>query len=355
MKIQAIAMTALAALWFAGCGHEEAKTAAVEREPLRARVVEVRAVDGARSIQVQGVVQPERETFLSSRAMGPVTGVFVGAGDRVSTGDSLLEIQQDMSRGQLAQAQGARAQAEAALSLAQRNFERFRTLYEKNSCSEIELDMARMQFDQAKGAVEQASGAVAAAASVADESVVVAPFDAVVVEKMVNLGDLAAPGRPLVRLQSLNGRRLWLSVRESDAGFVRLGMTLPVELDSRSDLGVIDGRVVEIAPAADMATHTVLVKVELPVERLMSGISGRATIPGDSRRSLLVPAAAVYRSGGLNLVAAVDAGGLVRTRAVTLGARTDGEVEVLSGLAAGDRVLAELTAPVADGTPVQAN
>lgn len=355
MKIQAIALTALAALWFAGCGHEESKTATESRQPLKAELVMVRALDAPRPIDVQGVVQPERETFLSSRAMGPVVQLFVGAGDRVAKGDPLLEIQQDLSHGQLAQAQGARAQAEAGLALAQRNFERFRILHEKNSCSDLELDMARMQFDQAKGAVEQASGAVSAAASVADESIIVAPFDAVVVEKMVSVGDLSAPGRPLIRLQSQSGRRLWLNVRESDAGFVKVGMELPVKLDSRADLGTMRGKVVEVAPAADMATHTVLVKVELPVKGLMSGLSGRATVPGETRRSLLVPAGAIFQTGGLSLVTVVDAEGLARTRAVTVGARIADEIEVLSGLAAGDRVVASLAAPIADGTPIAAN
>jgi len=212
-----------------------------------------------------------------------------------------------------------------------------------------------MQHEQAKGAVEQASGAVESAAAVAEESVVSAPFDAIVVEKLVNLGDLAAPGRPLVRLQSLHGRRIWLSVRESDAGFVRVGMRLPVRLDSRPDLGQLNGRVVEIVPAADPATHTVTVKAELEAGELMSGLSGRATIPGATRRHLYAPATAVFQSGGLSLATAVDAQGLARTRAVVVGEERGGEVEILTGLEAGDRVVAELAAPIADGTPVQAN
>jgi RND family efflux transporter MFP subunit len=355
MKIQMTGLAVLATLWFSGCGKESAQSTPDARQALQAELVEVRAVEEPRAIEVQGVVQPERETFLSSRAMGPVVNIFVGPGDRVQAGERLLEIQHDLSHGQLAQAQGAKAQAEAALSLAERNYTRFQSLYEKNSCSELELDMARMQFEQAKGAVEQAAGAVAAASSVAEESVVSAPFDALVVEKLVNLGDLAAPGRPLIRLQSMTGRRLWLSVREADAGFVRTGMSLPVTLDSRPDLGILNGRVVEVVPAADMATHTVLVKVELGTAELMSGISGRAEIPGEIRRELLLPAGAVFQSGGLSLVTSVDAQGLARTRAVTVGASRGGEVEILSGLSAGDRVVAVLAAPIADGTPVRAN
>jgi RND family efflux transporter MFP subunit len=260
-----------------------------------------------------------------------------------------------LSHGQLSQAQGAQAQAQAALSLAQRNFERFQKLHEKASCSDLELDMARMQFEQAKGAVEQAQGAVAAAGSVADESGVRAPFDAVVVERMVNLGDLCAPGRPLLRLQSQSGRRLALSVREADAPLIQVGQSLPVTLDSRPDLGVIQGRVVEVVPAADMATHTVSVRVELASTQVMSGLSGKAVLPGAAQQSLLVPAAAVLQTGGLSLAAVVDAQGLIRMRAVTVGARQGELLEVLTGLGAGEQVVNPLPAPIADGTPVQAN
>jgi RND family efflux transporter MFP subunit len=353
MTIRHTLIAGLVVSMLVGCSHEEAKQTPRDETPVKADLVMVETVNNARPIEVQGFVQPEKETFLSSRAMGPVVKIYANAGDLVKEGELLLEIQQDLSHGQLAQAQGAKAQATAALSMAERNFQRFQKLFDKNSCSELELDMARMQFEQAKGAVKQASGAVAAAGSVAEESEVRAPFDALVVEKMVNLGDLCAPGRPLVRLQSKSGRRLWLTVREADAGFVHIGQELPVTIDSRSDLGTLKGRVAEIVPAADMATHTFMVKVDLDVDELMSGISGHSVIPGDKRKSLCIPESAVYQSGGLSLVVMVDADNKARTRAVTLGRRLDGKVEVLSGVQASDQLVGSLEAPIADGTPVQ--
>ena len=352
MKARHAATALVLALLVAGCGgggEQDAPALA----PIEASVAQVVEVSRSRAIEAQGVVMPEQETFLSSRAMGPVVGVHAASGNLVKKGQVLLEIQQELSHGQLAQAQGARAQAEAALVLARRNHERFQKLRERNACSELELDMARMQFDAAQGAVEQAAGAVSAAGSVADESQVRAPFDAVVVERLVNQGDLCAPGRPLLRLQSRSGRRFGLTVREADAPFLSRGMTLPVTLDSRPDLGTLHGRVVEIVPAADAATHTVTVRVDLGVDGIMSGLSGRTRIPGEARRQLLAPAAAIHQAGGLSLAVVVDAQGLARTRAVTVGEVRDGQVEVLSGLAAGDRVVTPLTTPITDGTPVQ--
>jgi RND family efflux transporter MFP subunit len=355
MKTRHVLLAGGLALLAAGCGGGHGRSDAPAPPAVSAVLATVEGGSAPRLIEAQGVVMPGQESYLSSRAMGPVVGVHATSGDVVRKGQLLLEIQQDLSHGQLSQALGARTQADAALALAQRNVERFQKLYDRQSCSELELDMARMQFEQAKGAVEQASGAVSAAGSVAGESEVRAPFDAIVVERMVDQGDLCAPGRPLLRLQSRSGTRIWLTVREADAPYVKTGMELPVTLDSRPDLGTLRGRVAEIVPAADPATHTFTVRVDLPPGQIMSGLSGKAVIPGESRRALLAPAAAIYQAGGLSLAAVVDAQSLARSRAVTTGARRGDRIEVLTGLAAGDRVVSPLTAPVADGTPIQAS
>lgn len=357
MKTISLMMAAALSLAVMGCGgkHGQEGAEGAALAPVKAALGTVVEVAEPRPIEVQGVVMPEQESFISSRAMGPVVRVSAAAGDVVRKGQVLMEIQQELSHGQLAQAQGAKAQAEAALALARRNHERFQKLYDKKSCSELELDMARMQFEQAQGAVKQAEGAVSAAGSVADESQVRAPFDAIVVERMVNLGDLCAPGRPLYRLQSRTGRRMQLTVREADAPYIRTGMELPVTLDSRPELGRLTGRVSEMVPAADMATHTFTVRVDLPKGEIMSGLSGKSVLPGAEQKVLLAPVGAFLQTGGLSLAALVDAEGKARSRAVTLGARRGDQVEILSGLKAGDRLVNPLTAPIADGTPVQAN
>lgn len=338
----------------AACGSHDAELAEADRTPVQAKLAPVERSTQATTIEVRGTVQPTRQAFLSSRVMGPVVAVRVGAGDAVVAGQTLIEIQSEASDGQLAQASGALAQARAALALAERNYQRYQALYAEKAASELELDMARMQYEQARGAVAQAEGAVQAADSVASESAVTAPYPARVVKTMVEVGDLAAPGRPLVQVESREGRQIWLDVREADIPRLAIGDTVPVRLDSRPDLGRLVGTIAEIVPSADPATHTFTVKVDLGRVDMPSGLSGRAQIAGDSGDRLLVPVAAVHRRGGLELVVVRAADGTARTRAVTTGA-TLGEdlVEVLSGLDEGDQVAVDLPAPVPDGTPLE--
>jgi len=347
-------LVSVALMLLPACRHEEAQRSEARLETVRGHVAPVEEVSTARDIEVYGIVQPARQSFVSSRVVGPIVAVHIQAGDRVRKGQALIEIQPQTINGQVAQAEGAKAQAQAALSLAEKNFRRFERLHEHQAASDLELDMARMQYEQAKGAVAQAEGAVKSASSVAAEAVVRAPFPARIIDKMADIGDLAAPGRPLVRLESLSGRKVWLTIREADIHRVREGRELDVRFDTRKDLGVVTGVVDEIVPAADPATHTFTVKVSLKDVEISSGLAARALLPGDDMVRLAVPASAVFRRGGLELVVIRDADGKARTRAVTTGTTLDGgRIEILSGLRAGDEVVVDAPGPVADGSPVE--
>jgi membrane fusion protein, multidrug efflux system len=337
----------------AACG-SEAPSAPAKLPPISGHVAAVEAVRDAKPIEIYGIVQPSRESFVSSRVIGPVIATKVDAGDVVKKGQPLVEIQPQTSEGQVAQAKGALAQAEAALSLAEKNARRFEQLHQEHAASDLELDMAHMQHEQALGAVKQAQGAVEAASSVAAEAVVRAPFAARIVSRLVDVGDLAAPGRPLVRVESLSGRKIWLTIREADIRRVHRDQKLAVRFDTRPDLGTVEGTVDEIVPAADPATHTFTVKVSVDGLDVASGTSARAELPGDVTERLAIPATAVFDRGGLQLVVVLSGEGTARTRAVTTGASLpDGRIEVLSGLSAGDRIVLDAPGPVADGTPVE--
>jgi RND family efflux transporter MFP subunit len=345
-------MTAI--IFSVGCGHEEPHTTTASLEPLKVEITEVSLVSETKAIEVRGVVQPARQASVSSRVMGPVIALKVNAGSSVAKGQTLLEIQPEAADGQLAQARGALTQAQAALALAERNLQRYEALHAEKAASELELDMARMQFEQAIGAVEQANGAVKSASSVASESVVRAPFAGRVIETLVEVGDLAAPGRSLVRIESLEGQQIWLNVGERDVARVSLGDEIDVRLDARPDLGTLKGVVDEIVPSADPATHTLTIKAALGGVEVPSGFSGRATIAGDPIDRLVIPAQTVHRRGGLELVVVRSADGTARTRAVTTGSTlADGRIEVLSGVSAGEAVVVNAPGPVADGTPLE--
>lgn len=344
-----IALAAFAVL--AGC--RGSRDVDAEPPPVSAGLATARKLDVPDRATLYGTVEAERVAAVSSRVAGNVRAVPVRAGDTVAAGDVLVEIAPETARGQESQARGALAQAQAALALAERNHARFSALAASGAASPLELDLARLQLDQARGAVEQGRGAVEAAAAVARESRVVAPFRGRVVERLVEAGDFAAPGRPLVTLESEAGRRLVVSVPESLAVASRLavGRTLPVSLDAQP--GSRLGTIVEMSPGADPASHAWIVKLRLDGGSIPSGLAGRAWLDAGTRPAVVVPRSAVLMVGGLSLVVMRDASGRARSRAVTLGAERDGGVEVLSGLAGHEEVLVGLVSIPRDGAPVR--
>jgi multidrug efflux pump subunit AcrA (membrane-fusion protein) len=173
-----------------------------------------------------------------------------------------------------------------------------------------------------------------------------------VAARLVEAGDLAAPGRPLVVVESATGRRLVVQVPAGTvaASGLAAGKRLPVRIDGIA--GDAIGNVVEMSPGADPASHTYTVTLELAGTPVATGLTGRATLETAPRATILVPASAVLTSGGVTLVAVKDQAGRARTRAVTTGDASGGKVEILSGLSGGETVLVGLASPPADGAPI---
>jgi RND family efflux transporter MFP subunit len=341
------------------CGQPSSDTAsAPASETVRAPLAQVERVVLPATVELSGSVEAERTTAVSSRVVALVTGVYADLGDLVRAGQPLLSIDPTAAEGQVAQAEGALAQAQAASTLAERNLARFEALAKSAAASELELDAARMQRDQAQGAVDQAKGAVAAARSVAKESRVVAPYAGRVAARSVEVGDLATPGRPLMTIESATGRRLRIAVPESLAAAATLkpGTPIAVALDARADPGRFEGTIVEIAPGPDSATHTVTAKIDLGALEVGAGAAGRAWIPAGERAQVLVPARALVESGGLTLVVVREADGRAASRVVTVGERrSDGKVEILSGLAGGESVALGLSSAPHAGSRIEAS
>lgn len=238
-------------------------------------------------------------------------------------------------------------------------------LFEKSSISNQEYDessarlksaqanyeMALSKGRQVKARIEQAEQARSAAGVARSYSQITAPFDGVVTEKSVDPGSLATPGAPLLTVERQGAFRLEAQVEESLLGSIRPGHPVTVTLDTLE--APITARVSEVVPAVDPTSRAYTVKIDLPTSPLLrSGVFGRAAFPRGSRRALTVPAAAVMERGQLQSVLVAD-NGVARMRLVTAGARRDGRVEILSGLAEGESVIYPVPAGLADGAPVE--
>lgn len=354
----------LSALGLAACGgtpeRPEPHAPSVVEQPLETAFAERRLVPVIET--AVGAVRPKTEISVASQVMGRVALVAVRPGQRVEKGQPLVELDADEfvaraeasaqvlagARAGLGQAEQAVAAARAQADKARSTFERLRALHQQGAVAAEEMERARRDMLQAEASLAQAREGYSQAASAVRQSEnltrearinqgytrINAPETGEVVRRMVEPGDLAVPGRPLLLLQT--GGAFWLeaAVREGLMTRVPLGARLTVAIDA---LGMeLPGVVEEIVPSADPATRTIVVRVSLPpAPGIYQGMFGRLLIPAGEREAVLAPAHALRRVGQLVTVRVADDGGW-RDITVRPGREIDGLVEIQAGLSGGE-------------------
>jgi RND family efflux transporter MFP subunit len=344
----ALLAAALAALAGSACARRDGAAQPAETVRRLATAVVERRVAPA-PIEVEGVVVGRFEAVISSRLAASVASVPAVPGQTVRAGAVLVRLEEQETRGALEGARAAVQSAGVALELAVRNRARFERLEGRGAAAALELDRAKQEEASARAAAASAGAALRRAEMDRAQTILTAPFDAVVVERLVSPGDLAGPGRPLVRIASLSGRRVEAAPPEQDAAALTPGVEIPVTVAGRS----LTGRIVEIVGTVDPSTRRRTVRVDLPAGfEPALGSFARLLLPGPIAPRLLVDESAVVARGGLEVVWEVGRDGLAALRYVRTGSRRDGKAEVLSGLQAGERVVLDPPADLRAGTRV---
>ncbi|MFB3812837.1 MAG: efflux RND transporter periplasmic adaptor subunit [Terriglobales bacterium] len=301
-----------------------------------------------------GTVRASESASLAAQIMGNVVAVNVREGDRVSRGQVLAVIDDAQPRAGLERAQAAvnasdheAVAAESGHALASATLKRYQDLQAKKAVSPQEFDEVKARYDaaaarreMAKAGQAQAKAALAQAKTTMDYTRIRSPFDGVVTEKRVDPGALAAPGMPLLTIEKTGRFRLEATVDESSLRYVKAGETVPIQIDALGNTR-LEGKVVQIVPAADPGSRSFVVKVELPANaQVRSGLFGRAYFDRGKRESLVVPRTAVVDRGQLQAVYVLGQDKIAELRYVTLGRPQGDAVEVLSGLKPGDALVA---------------
>lgn len=354
------------------------------RAPIEVTVVPVTRVDVFERLEAGGIVAAQETASVSSRIVATIAGVRVKAGDRVRAGAALVTLDardvvqhtQQVRASALAAekslvlARTEQSAAEAEHRLAAAWHKRIATLQARNSATDQERDEADARLAAAAARVAGAQAAIEVAdanlvsaraaigAATATESYtsVRAPFDGLITERLTDPGNLAAPGVPLLRIESDGARQVHVRVDEARAAHVRPGDTADVELDGVGNSArgekALEGVVAEVARAVGTDQRAFTVKVTIPrTVTARSGTFARVVFRGPTRRALVVPTDAIRRQGQVASVYVVH-DGVARLRLVQVGPSAAGGVEVLAGLDAGESVVTSPLAAVADGTRV---
>lgn len=292
-----------------------------------------------------GTIQPVHRIELASRLLARVMQVNVIAGQLVTRGEVLVELEKADLEARRAQAQSAIEQAQAVLTQARAEESRLRAGFEKEAVAAIEKDRAVNATTGAEAGLARAQQALTEAESIMSYATIKSPIDGTVIDKRVNAGDTVTPGQIVVTLLDAKQMQMVASVRESLSRFLHVGGAVSVKVDALDH--TCSGTVSEIVPEAESASRTFQVKVTGPCpEGVYTGMFGRLSIPIGEESVLLIPHDAIHTIGQLECVDVAVEGRRER-RAVRLGRTLDGQVEVLSGLVAGEKIVVD--APASPG------
>ena len=290
-------------------------------------VVEVRPHRVDQAFPVEAVVEAVRQSTIGAQLPGRILEVRADAGQRVRKGEVLMRIDAREA------GEAARA-AEAQYANAKAAYDRTQRLVAQKFMSPAALDKAKADFD--------AAAANRSAANVAQgHATIVAPMDGIVAKRLAEAGDMAMPGSPLFSIYQPGELRVTASVPQYRLKAMRELKATRVEFP---ELGkTVDAVKVQVLPTADAATHVSQVRVNLPpLPEAVPGMFARVYFVTGQAERLTVPAGAVLRRGEVAAVYVQGAENRLSLRQIRLGeAVGQGEIEVLAGLATGDKVVTE--------------
>lgn len=339
----AVAALGLFLAWMGGAFREKVRPGevAADRPSAVGRTLEpvekLRSEDTATAV---GSVQPKKRAEIASQLLATVLDVRVRPGDRVKPGELLVTLDDRELSAQQREATASLAAAEADLVTRRADYERGKRARASGVLSEDEYARVEGALRVADAQVTRSKEAIARLAVQLTHTRITAPGSGLVADRFVDPGDTATPGKPLLIVYDPADLEFHANVPETLAPAVVVGQPLPVRIDAAGVSAT--GTVREVVPQAQQASRSVLVKIALPqapsARPLLPGMFGRVEIPVGSTDRLWVPKAAVRQIGQLDLVEVANLDGTLTRRFVRLGSEANGKIEVLSGMAAGERV-----------------
>lgn len=335
MKKIIIPFIALIAL--VSCKKEATETLPTEK-PIVVKVSGISAGTNSSFVSASGKIEAENSANLSTRMMGFVTKLHVQVGQKVTSGQLIVSINNTDLQAKKAQVDASILQATAAYNNAKKDYDRFTNLFKQQSASQKELDDMTARYEMAKASLQgakQMRNEVVAQFSYAN---ITAPFSGVVTNTFVKEGDMANPGMPLVSIEGASKLQVTAMVSENDITAIRNGML--VDILVKSNATALKGKVTEVSASAKNTGGQYLVKINLePTKaKVLSGMFVNVQFPAESKtpsstnERMLVPESALVHQGQLTGIYTIGNGNVAILRWLRVGKKLGNQVEVLSGL-----------------------
>ncbi len=295
-----------------------------------------------KSYSTEATVEAVRQSTVSAQVSGRITAVNFDVGDQVKAGQVIVRIDPAELSQAVAGSRAQVAQADAMLANAKANYERQQQLFQQKFISQAALDKATAEYRAALASAAAAKAGAGQTATVRSYTTLTAPFSGVVMARHVEVGEMAAPGKPLMTGFDPTDLRVVANIPQYKLAEVQKAGKVSVEIPSMNKW--FEAKGITVLPSVDSATHSVKVRIDLPenLSGIIPGIFARAYFSTGETRKLAIPYSAVLRRSEITGVYVVDSKGRVSLRQIRIGEPgAKGEVEVLAGLNPGDIIALE--------------
>ena len=338
MRKTYIAALSMMAFLMGACGSDDKKSDSDRSPSVKVTIQKVETDDDNPLLTASGRIQARNSANLSTRMMGFVTRIHVKVGEEVKRGQMLITVNNSELQAKAAQVNAGIAEATAAYNNAKKDYDRFKNLFAEESASQKEMDDIAAHFEMARARLEaakQMKNEVDAQFSYAD---IRSPFNGVVTNRFIEVGDMAKPGIPLLAVETPGLFEVNALIPESEISQIRSDIEVEVLVKSIDKL--VKGKVTEVSTSAKNTGGQYMVKVDLGKTdaAILSGMYATVQFPiekaSTSEGRVLIPIKALVNRGQLTGIYTVSQSNTALLRWLRLG-RTFGEqVEVLSGLSA---------------------
>lgn len=358
MRVPLLAIVALAAIG-SGCKSKGDDAKGPEMPVRSVRAQPVGTGDIVTEVELVGELEGIEEVRVFPQVAERIRSIAVREGDTVKAGDVLAVVNADLQSEAVNQAQAGLEAALANKDAAMDTLRRTEELAKAGSATQSQLQAAQTQARAAEAQARQASAGLGSASAQRSRAVVRAPIEGVVTQLTVEAGDMASPAQPLMTI--VRDHRVKAVFRVPEREFFRVRPGMKVALRPLADASLeVEGTVAMKGSVIDRMTRTGLMEVHVDnaERKLVAGSSVRARVELGRREGvLLVPAEAIMltaeteRTG--RAIAFVTDGKTASRRDVKVGGRQGGEMEIVEGLKAGERLVVQGAHFLRDGSPVK--
>lgn len=332
----------LALIGFTTSCSKKAERTISELPPISVTINETAGSRSGKYIMASGKIEAENSANISTRMMGHITSINVKTGQIVNKGELLATIGSADLQAKKAQAEAGVNRATAAYNSAKRDYDRFTALFAQKSASQKEMDDMATHFEMAKAGLEAARQMKNEVTAQFSYTNITAPFSGTVTGTFVKEGDMANPGIPIVSMEGASKLQAVVMVSESEISSIKKGMAAEVTIKSLNR--TVKGKVTEVSTSARNTGGQYIVKIDLDqTENILSGMFVNAVFPieesgGKTQNKLvLIPQEAVINQGQLKGIYVVNDHNTAILRWLRLGKTYGTNIEVLSGLANGEK------------------